>query len=41
LTVPHSSGAVEDAVDRIKVYKRQMYSRAKLDLLRKRVLLAT
>ena len=41
LTMPHSSGAVEGAVNRIKVYKRQMYGRAKLDLLRKRVLLAT
>jgi transposase len=40
LTLPHSSGAVEGAVNRIKVYKRQMYGRAKLDLLRKRVLLA-
>jgi transposase len=41
LTMPHSSGAVEGNVNRIKVYKRQMYGRAKLDLLRKRVLLAT
>jgi transposase len=41
LTLPHSSGAVEGAVNRIKVYKRQMYGRAKLDLLRKRVLLAS
>jgi transposase len=41
LTMPHSSGAVEGTVNRIKVYKRQMYGRAKLDLLRKRVLLAT
>ena len=41
LTMPHSSGPVEGAVNRIKVYKRQMYGRAKLDLLRKRVLLAS
>jgi transposase len=41
LTMEHSSGAVEGNVNRIKVYKRQMYGRAKLDLLRKRVLLAT
>jgi Transposase len=41
LTLPHSSGAVEGAVNRIKVYKRQMYGRAKLDLLRKRALLAS
>jgi transposase len=41
LTMPHSSGPVEGNVNRIKVYKRQMYGRAKLDLLRKRVLLAS
>ena len=40
LTLPHSSGPVEGAFNRIKVYKRQMYGRARLDLLRKRVLLA-
>jgi len=40
LTLPHSSGAVEGAVNRIKMIKRQMYGRAKLYLLRKRVLLA-
>ena len=34
-TVPHSSGAVEGHVNRIiKMIKRQMYSRAKPDLLR-------
>ena len=40
LTLPHSSGPVEGAVNRIKMIKRQMYGRANLDLLRKRVLLA-
>jgi hypothetical protein len=33
-----SSGAVEGAVNRIKMIKRQMYGRANLDLLRKRIL---
>ncbi|ETA00981.1 hypothetical protein CcI6DRAFT_03591 [Frankia sp. CcI6] len=41
LTLPHSSGQVEGAVNRIKMIKRQMYGRASFDLLRKRVLLAT
>ena len=40
LTLPFSSGAVEDQVNRIKMLKRQMFGRAGLDLLRKRVLLA-
>ena len=40
LTLPYSSGAVEGTVNRIKMLKRQMYGRAKFDLLRKRVLLA-
>jgi transposase len=40
LTLPYSSGAVEGHVNRIKMIKRQMYGRANLDLLRKRVLLA-
>jgi len=40
LTLPHSSGVVEGAVNRIKMIKRQMYGRAGFDLLRKRVLLA-
>jgi transposase len=39
LTLPYSSGAVEGNVNRIKMLKRQMYGRANLDLLRKRVLL--
>jgi Transposase len=40
LTVPYSSGVVEGHVNRIKMIKRQMYGRARPDLLRKRVLLA-
>jgi transposase len=39
LSLPHSSGAVEGNVNRIKMLKRQMYGRAKLDLLRLRILL--
>ncbi|MGC4807207.1 ISL3 family transposase [Micromonospora sp. DT233] len=38
LTQPWSSGPVEGQVNRIKTIKRQMYGRADLDLLRKRVL---
>jgi transposase len=41
LTLPYNSGAVEGTVNRIKMLKRQMFGRAKLDLLRKRILLAT
>ena len=41
LTLPHSSGAVEGNVTKIKALKRQMYGRANLDLLRKRILLTT
>jgi transposase len=33
LTLTHSSGAVEGQVNRIKMIKRQMFGRAKLDLL--------
>ena len=40
LTVSYSSDPVEGHVNRIKMIKRQMYGRAKPDLLRKRVLLA-
>ena len=39
LTLPHSSGPVEGSINRIKMLKRQMFGRASLDLLRKRVLL--
>jgi transposase len=40
LTLPWNSGTVEGNVNRIKMLKRQMYGRASLPLLRKRVLLA-
>lgn len=39
LTLPHSSGAVEGNVNRIKMIKRQMYGHAKFDLLGIRVLM--
>ena len=38
LSLPYSSGATEDNVNRLKALKRQMYGRASLDLLRKRVI---
>lgn len=38
LIEPWSSGQVEGQVNRLKVLKRQMYGRANVDLLRKRVL---
>lgn len=38
LTLPYSSGAVEGQVNRIKMIKRQMFGRAKFDLLRRRIL---
>jgi transposase len=38
LTLPYSSGPVEGHINRIKMLKRQMYGRANLDLLRKRVI---
>jgi len=41
LTLAHSSGAVEGNVCRVKALKRQMFGRASLDLLRKRILLST
>jgi transposase len=40
LTLHYSSGPVEGTVNRIKMIKRQMYGRAKFDLLRKRILIA-
>ena len=39
LTLPYSSGAVEGTVNRIKMLKRQMFGKAKFDLLRLRILL--
>lgn len=41
LTLRWNSGPVEGHVNRIKMLKRQMFGRAKLDLLRTRVLLAS
>jgi transposase len=41
LTLEHSSGAVEGNVTRIKRLKRDGYGRAKFDLLRAQILLAT
>jgi hypothetical protein len=38
LTLHYSSGPVEGTVNRIKMIKRQMFGRAKFDLLRKRIL---
>jgi len=37
LTLEHNSGPVEGHVNRIQMLKRQLYGRANLDLLRKRV----
>jgi transposase len=41
LATPWSNGQVEGQVNRLKMLKRQMYGRAKFDLLRKRFLLAS
>ena len=38
LSLPYSSGSTEGNVNRLKAIKRQMYGRACLDLLRKRVI---
>ncbi len=38
LTAPWSTGPVEGHITRLKLLKRQMYGRAKFDLLRQRVL---
>jgi transposase len=38
LSLPWSTGPVEGHIHRLKLIKRQMYGRAKLDLLRIRVL---
>lgn len=40
LTLPWSQGQTEGFVNKVKMLKRQMFGRAKLDLLRQRVLLA-
>lgn len=41
LTLPRSSGVVEGHVNRIKMIKRQVYSRAGFKLLHKKALLAS
>ena len=38
LTLPYSNGQTEGQVTRLKLIKRSMYGRAKLDLLERRVL---
>nr|WP_292635718.1 transposase [Novosphingobium sp.] len=38
ISTPWSSGQVEGKVNRLKVIKRQMYGRAKIDLLKARVM---
>jgi transposase len=38
LTLPYSSGAVEGKVGKIKFWKRLMFGRANLDLIRKMAL---
>ena len=38
LTLRYSSGPTEGNVNRVKAIKRQMYGRASLDLLRKRII---
>ena len=38
LTEPWSTGPVEGHINRLKVLKRQMYGRAKLDLLHRRLI---
>ena len=40
LTLSWSSGQVEGQINRLKLIKRMMYGRGKLDLLRKRVMFA-
>jgi transposase len=40
LTLPWSNGPAEGQINRLKLLKRQMYGRAKFDLLRSRVLQA-
>ena len=40
LTLPWSNGQTEGQVNKLKLLKRSMYGRAKLDLLRQRLLRA-
>ncbi|WP_214442457.1 hypothetical protein [Atlanticothrix silvestris] len=41
VTMSVSNGPVEGHINRLKMLKRQMYGRAKIDLLERRFLLAT
>jgi transposase len=41
VTLPWSNGPVEGHINRLKMLKRQMFGRAKLDLLSRRFLLAS
>ncbi|MER6074371.1 hypothetical protein ABT187_37240 [Streptomyces sp. NPDC001817] len=41
LMLGRNSGPVEGQVDRIKMIKREIFGRAELNLLRKRILLAS
>ena len=41
VTMSISNGPVEGHINRLKMLKRQMYGRAKIDLLERRFLLAT
>jgi len=40
MSLPWSTGPVEGEINRLKLIKRTMFGRAKLDLLRQRVLYA-
>ena len=40
MTLPWSQGPIEGQINRLEMLKRQMFGRAKLDLLARRVLLA-
>jgi hypothetical protein len=40
MTLPWSTGPVEGHINRLKMLKRQMFGRARLDLLSRRFLLA-
>jgi transposase len=40
VTLPWSQGPIEGQINRLKMLKRQMFARARLDLLARRFLLA-
>jgi transposase len=40
VTLPWSQSPIEDQIDRLKMLKRPMFGRARLDLLARRFLLA-